>query len=757
MLHHDFIPFHLDLVTSRPWTLALIVAMVLGCALPLAAQDGGADPEFLKQYAETYRFRLGKPTRLTPTPEGDSVLFLRSGPRDFVRDLWVFDRETGEERKLLTAEDLLGGGEETLTEEEKARRERQRLAARGIATFDLSDDGTTIVAPLSGSLYLVDRASGAVRSLTPEAGFPIDPQMAPPGDRVAYVVDGDLWVWDLESGAERRLTERTSETVTYGLAEFVAQEEMSRHHGYWWSPDGDFLAYQRSDTDGLPTFHIADPMDPAVPPQAWPYPRAGAKNAEVELGIMPVAGGETVWVDWDREQYPYLAHVTWPSNGPLSILVQNRHQTEQVLYAVEPSDGSVRELVVEKDDAWVEIDNEMPRWLGEQGFLWTTERNGGRQLELRAPDGSLRWAVTEPGFGYRNLIQVSADRRFVWVRASDDPTQSHIWQLPLEVPSDLGETALTDNPGVHNAVFSPDGSLRIYALDFPFLPPRWEVRDGNDTVLGRLDSLAENPSSLPRLQYVTVGEDLVFHAALVRPRDFDKTKKYPVIVKVYGGPTSQVVQRSRNRYAFEQWMADQGFVVVLIDNRGTPNRDREWTRALKNNFVDIVLEDQEAVLRQLGERFGELDLDRVGMYGWSYGGYISAMAAMRRGELFKAGVAGAPVTDWHDYDTHYTERYIGLPQENPEAYRVSNVLTYADQLEVPLLIIHGTADDNVYFVHALKMSDALFRAGKDHDFLPLAGFTHMVPDPLVVERLYTRVMSFFDEHLGAPRAAEENP
>ncbi|MEM9556888.1 MAG: DPP IV N-terminal domain-containing protein [Acidobacteriota bacterium] len=723
----------------------------------LVATASGPSDDFLQRYAETFRFRLGYPSSVEITPDGDAVLFLRSGGRSFVRDLYLFDPATGTESKLLTAEEILGGVEEELTDEEKARRERMRLAARGIAGYSLSGDGTEILAPLSGRLFVVDRSSKKARELTVEGGFPIDPRFSPGGEAIAYVADGDLYVIDVEADDATRLTTRTSETVTNGLPEFVAQEEMDRDHGYWFSPDGSKIAYQRTDVDGVETFYIPDPADPGKAPQSWPYPRPGKTNASVRLGVIAATGGETVWVDWDRKEYPYLATVRWQKDAPLTILVQDRHQQEQVLYAVDDATGAVTELLRETDDAWLNLDQSMPLWLpGGERFLWTTERRGAWQLELRAADGSLVREVTPLDFGYAGFQHLDADEGTggaVYVTAAQDPTQSHIWRLPLD---GRGKgVQLTEEPGMHGIQISDNGSLQIVKSATLDAASRAEVRRADGTVLGVLGEQAEDSGLDLQLEFVEVGEDPSFHSVVVRPEGFDPSLSYPVILQVYGGPHAQTVTKTGTRYTLNQWIANQGYIVVSIDGRGTPRRGRAWERTIRGNFIDQPLADQVTTLKALGERFPEMDLERVGVFGWSFGGYFSAMATMRHPELFDAGVAGAPVTDWQDYDTHYTERYIGLPQEDPEAYEVSNVLTYADQLEKPLLIIHGTADDNVYFVHALKMSDALLRAGKDHEFLTLSGHTHMVTEPAIVERMYRRIMDFFHENLGdpAPRQA----
>lgn len=734
----------------------IIAAFALACladgasAPPCAAQTAAPADSFLRQYASTYRFRLGRPTSIQVAPAGDAVLFLRSGPRSFVQDLYSFDAATGRERVLLTAERILRGAEEKLSAGEKARRERMRLAARGIASYQLSKDGARLLVPLAGRLFVVERASGAVAELEAAAGA-LDPRFSPDARQVAYVRDGDLYVTDVATGAERRLTTRENADVSHGEAEFVAQEEMGRFRGFWWSPDGRTLACQRTDVSLVERFHIADPVHPERPPARWAYPRPGRANADVRLLLIPAAGGSATEVRWDRARHPYLATVVWEERAPLTLLVQNRGQTEEVLLAVDEASGATRPLLTETDDAWLNLDQEMPRWLEDgSAFLWTSEREGEWKLELRARDGRLLRALTPAGFGYRGLAHLDARRGMAWVRASADPTGTHLWRVPLD-PKRGKPGRVTRESGLHGAAFSKGHELWVHTLDGLAGERRQTVTRRDGRALGELRSVAESPPALPNLELTTVGDSLLFHAAIVRPRDFDPLRRYPVLVEVYGGPHAQMVLAARARYVLDQWFADRGFVVVMLDGRGTPGRGRAWERALRGSFIAVPLADQVAGLRALGAKYPELDLERAGIFGWSYGGYATAMAVMRRPDVFRAGVAGAPVTDWHDYDTHYTERYIGLPDAHPGAYEESSALASAKDLARPLLVIHGTDDDNVYFMHGIKLCDALYRAGRPFEFLPLTGFTHMVADPLVTERLQQRIADFFILHLGGPR------
>lgn len=711
-----------------------------------------ADPAFLEQYAATNRFRLGKPGAIRVTPDGDAVLFLRSGARSFAGDLWVYDVSRGTERILLTSDQLLGGTSESLTAEELARRERTRSAARGIASFDLSKDGMRVLVSLSGQLFVFDRGSEKIRSYSSDHGFPIDARFSPDGTKIACVRDGDLYVIDVESGAESRLTERPNALIEHGLAEFVAQEEMKRMSGYWWSPDSQWIAYQRTDVAGVETMHIADPVSPTTPPQTWPYPRPGKANAAVELGVIPATGGQTVWIDWDAEAHPYLASVVWTEHAPLTIVTQNRRQTVSSVWSVETTSGSVTHLFDETDEAWINIDQDVPRWLPDgSAFLWTTERNGAWQIELRRRDGILIRAVTPPTPAYRGIEFVDADGEVVFYRASEDPTESHLYATSIRDGSIVPRLLTRAQPGFHTLTSASRSGVAVHHFAPKHGRESWMIRelhtDSLGDMLGALRSDVERPSFDPNLELTTIGEDPVLHAAIIRPRNFDPGAMYPVIVHVYGGPGVQTVTAQPERYLLDQWIADHGYIVVWIDGRGTPARGRDWERAIKGNFIDVPLADQVSGLRLVADHVPQMDTSRVGVFGWSFGGYFSAMATMRAGEVFHCGFAGAPVCDWLDYDTHYTERFLGIPQKSSDAYRVSNVLTYADRLERPLLIYHGTADDNVFLVHSLKMSDALFRSGREHEFVPLAGLTHMVVEPVAVQRMYSHLMRFFAHHL----------
>jgi len=702
---------------------------------------------FLRQYAKTRRFLSGRPVMPQFLADPQQMLFLRSPPDSPVQTLFRLDAKTGKTVEVLTPESLLQGAQQTLTAEEKARLERLRVSARGFTSYRLSKDKSRVAVSLSGKLYVVDLASGKSQALKTGNGAAVDPRFSPNGKHLAYVRETDVFAVDLKTGKERRLTRGGSELKTHGLAEFVAQEEMSRHQGFWWSGDSKFIAYQEADLTEVEQLRVQDAFHPEKAPDAFAYPRAGKQNARVRLGIVSAEGGSTVWARWDAEKYPYLATVKWPRNGELTLVVQDRRQREEQVLAVNPKTGATRMLLTEKDEAWLNLDQEFPRWLEDgSGFLWYTERNGAAEVELRAKDGSLSRSWVPPSAHFVAFAGVDEKAGQLYFTANPEVIRTQLFRAqPGKPPERVTLEGLS--PGWVEAELSEDGqALRISHTSVAAMP-RTYLYSVDGKRLAELPSVADEPDVALKVEFrkVKVAEEL--HAAIFRPRTQKPGQKLPVILSVYGGPSSSTVRDVMREHLLSQWYADLGFIVVKVDNRGTPNRHRSFEKAIVDDFSKVILDDQVAALHALGKELPELDLTRVGIEGWSFGGYLSALAVLKRPDVFRVAVAGAPVVDWTDYDTHYTERYLGLPQQNVEGYKNSSLLTYADKLARPLLLIHGTADDNVYFLHTLKLSDALFRAGKPHGVLPLSGLTHMVPDPLYTERLYERVAQYLADGL----------
>ena len=745
--------------------LPALVAGVLFLLLPGVAPADPADT-FLRDFAETRGFMLGRPVNPTPTPDGTAVLFLRArSAREPSQELYEFNVATGETHRLLSPADALQGAAESLSPEEKARRERQRISVGGFTSFSISRDSRLVLLGLSGKLYVLDRARHIARELATGPGTIVDPKFSPDSRRVAYVRNQDVCVLDLVTGKETAVTTGGTETVSHGLAEFVAQEEMARFSGYWWSPDSRRIVYQESDASQVETWYVADPSKPDNEPARSFYPRPGKNNVGVRLGVVFVdAPGETVWLDWDRVSSPYLGKVQWDDDGPLTLTVLSRDQTDLTLLRADPTWGDTTPLLTEHDDAWVNLDQDVPRWLAEAdggGFLWTTERNGHPELERRDASGGLVRTLTGRA-SYSRLVTVAdgaayyvADDAFLDDLRPGAAWDENVWKVSLRDPEDSPHPAAATLRAGTLAARAGDGD-KVFAVQRQSADEMatTEIRRfGDMEIVGTLPSVAESPAA-PRVEYTTtVPEegDPEFRAVIVRPRRAadEPTQRWPVIVDVYGGPSHRQALHTLRPYLLDQWLADQGFIVVAIDGRGTPGRGRDWERAVAGHFGSVPLDDQVKVLQTLGRTHPEMDLDHVGVTGWSFGGYLSALAVLRRPDVFKAAVAGAPVVDWMDYDTCYTERYLGVPGQGrwPQAYEEGSLLTYARNLSCPLLVVHGTADDNVYLRHSLRLMDALFRAGRSADFLPLSNFTHMVPDPVVRTRLEEKIAAYFHLHL----------
>jgi dipeptidyl-peptidase-4 len=443
------------------------------------------------------------------------------------------------------------------------------------------------------------------------------------------------------------------------------------------------------------------------------------------------------WIEWDRNKYPYLVRVSPTKFGPLTITVETREQHELALLEANPDTGATRLLLKEDDPEWVNIDQSVPVWLPSHEFVWTSERTGAWQLELRHADGSLDRVVVPPEKGLQHFSGVTG--LYLFLLAGKNPSESELWRAN---PNDTELTRLAG--GFHAVSLSENGaSVLADTAQAPDSLAKTLVRRTDGSVLGELPSVAEEPPYYPRIEFTD--DSTKFVSSIVRPRNFDRSKKYPVIVDVYAGPGFSRVEKIAESYLIDQWLADQGYVVVSFDGRGTPGRGRDWERALYQKFGEIPLADQVSALTDFAAKHQELDLKRVGITGWSFGGYMSALAVLRRPDVFKAAVAGAPVTDWFDYDTHYTERYLGLPGD--AVYTASSLIGDAPKLSRPLLIIHGTADDNVYFRHSLKLIDALEKAGRSFQFLPIAGSTHMVLDPGLRVQIDKRTVEFFNATL----------
>jgi dipeptidyl-peptidase-4 len=727
---------------------------------------------FPRQEARTRRFTLGVPRAFRIAPDGTRVTYLRTRDGgDPVTCLWLLDVGNGPER-LVADPRTLGGDEEDLPPQERARRERVREQAGGIVAYATDADFTVAVFSWSGRVYAVDltRAGAEPREVAVPAPA-LDPRPDPAGQRLAYVCAGALRVASLNGVAEALLAPggrpleppedlvladpRGAERVTYGLAEFVAAEEMERHRGYWWSPDGSALLVARVDEAPVTRWHIADPANPGRPPAEVAYPAAGTPNAEVSLLLVRLDGG-TVEVAADLAAFPYLVTACWDGAHDPLVVVQSRDQRTMRLLSVDPGSGRAEVLHEDTDPRWLEIVPGVPAWLADGRLVWTADREDTRRLLVGAP-GALA-PVTPPGLQVRGVLDVDGDT--VLFQASAEPTEVGLWTYGPGGLSRIGEGAGVESgvraggtTVVSSRGLGDDGvTVRVH-------------RDGR--VAAELPSLAERPAlPAPRPALFGAGSRQIRTAVLFPSWHQPGQRKLPVLLDPYGGPHAQRVVQARAAYLTPQWFAEHGFAVVIADGRGTPGRGPEWERAVAGDLAGPVLEDQVDALRDATARFADLDTGRVAIRGWSFGGYLAALAVLRRPDVFHAAIAGAPVTDWRLYDTHYTERYLGHPDQDPEAYQRSSLIPLAERAGEttpsgeaaapgkadarPLMLIHGLADDNVVVAHTLRLSGALLGAGYPHTVLPLSGITHMASQETVAENLLLLQLDFLRAALEPP-------
>ncbi|WP_369391679.1 prolyl oligopeptidase family serine peptidase [Streptomyces sp. CG1] len=696
---------------------------------------------FPRRHARTQRFTLGAPRAFTVAPDGSRVAFLRSASgTDRANSLWIMDLPEGTERLAADPGTLLGGACEELSTEERARRERSREGGAGIVGYAADTALELASFALSGRLFTAELRAGTTRELR-VPGPVIDPRPAPDGQHIAYVARGALRVVGAEGEDDRALAEPESEQVTYGLAEFVAAEEMGRSRGFWWAPDGRRLLVARVDDTPVRRWWIADPAHPEREPLNIAYPAAGTPNADVQLFVIGLDGARTE-VAWDRSRYPYLAHVHWSAAGAPLLLVQARDQRSQLFLAVDPETGATRMVHADEDPSWLELFAGVPCWSPSGQLVRIADEGGARVLAVGERP------LTSGQLHLRAVLDVGPEDVLVSASAGEEVQEPEIGEVHVYRVNELGVERLSQEPGVHTAVRA--GGVTVLVSATPDRPgTRVQVlRDGKPTATVR--SYAEDPGLSPRVT-LTQGGARRIPCAVLMPRDYHGDTPLPVLMDPYGGPHGQRVLAAHNPHLTSQWFADQGFAVIVADGRGTPGRSPAWEKSIRDELAAVVLQDQVDALHALAEEF-PLDLGRVAIRGWSFGGYLAALAVLRRPDVFHTAVVGAPVTDLRLYDTHYQERYLGLPDEQPEVYRRNSVIDDAGLVDPaephrPMLIIHGLADDNVVVAHSLRLSSALLAAGRPHEVLPLSGVTHMTPQETVAENLLRLQLDFLRRSL----------
>jgi dipeptidyl-peptidase 4 len=711
------------------------------------------------------------PRGLKIAPDGSRVTFLRGKADDQnALDLWEYNLADNATRLLVDSR-ALQPEEEVLSDAEKATRERQRIAGlKGIVNYRWSPDSQRLLFPLAGQLYLYDLAAKpeeAVRSLTPKDAEIIDAQVAPSGRYVSFVSRQNLWVVDLKTNLKLRLTDDGKGTVHNGEAEFIAQEEMDRFTGYWWSPTGEWIAFERYDEADVPAVQRFEIQPDRTDVTEQRYPAAGQANARVQLGLIRPGGGRARWIDLGEEKDIYLNRVSWKPDGEAVVFQrQSRDQRRIDLVEVDVDTLKQRLLIRETNPVWINLHDDL-RFLKQQpAFIWASERSGNKHLYLYSADGKEKFPLSSGSWHVDRLLAVDEAAGLVYVAGNrDNALDKQVYALKLDGSNAANPQRITAEDGWHDATFAGDNGgsgigLFVDSWSDPRTPIQVSVRKPDGS---RVAWIAENrlDDSHPYAPYRAAhivpefgsikaadGQDLWYR--LYKPAGFDAAKRYPVISHFYGGPTTQLAKRDFGDL-FDQYLAQQGYVVITLDNRGMSRRGRAFSDPINRQLGNIEVEDQRAALQWLASQ-PWVDGKRMGVFGWSYGGYLSLMMLGKASDLVAAAVSVAPVTEWAMYDTHYTERYLGQPKDNAEGYRKSGVLSWIEGMTSPLLLIHGMADDNVLFTNSTQLMAELQNRGKDFDLMTYPGGKHGMSTPAMKKHVYNTIHRWFDRQLKAPGA-----
>jgi len=745
-------------VFGRTFFLLVSVLMSLDSSNLVAAEPNHpTSPKSGRRAVETADLvRQPSPGNALPasfafSADSKTVSYLKSEEASLNRVYWKTGIDPVQPRVAARAPGA-GDTEANLPLAEKLRRERQRARDTGISQVIRASKADVAIVPLKGDLYLL--TDKGLEQLTKSPSPDIDPQLTDDGTKVAFVRDDELHVLDLKSKAETKLTEGSADGLTHGLAEFAAQEELGRSTGYWWAPDGSKIVYQETDERHIPLFTIVNEGGDSIGSETHRYPFAGKANAKVRLGVVASTGGKTVWLKLPGlEHDDYLARVHWESPNSLLIQLLSRDQKRLGLYRVDATSGESRLMFEDRSTTWINLHDDLHLIKKTGEFVWSNEATGFRHLDLRNSDGKLVRQLTSGDWPVDRAVHLDEERREVWFLAGKEtPLESQLYRVSL----DGGElTKITAEPGMHSVTVSHDGSMFVDQVSTRNKPTVTTLRDRTGKLLGTIDDaksdarfeqLALNP---PVFLTFKSRDGVELHGAYYPPHSAKPAEKTPLIVMVYGGPHVQTVTESWSLTSDlnAQLLSQHGFAVWKMDNRGSSRRGHVFEAALSRRMGSIEVQDQVDGFRFIASVKPEIDATRVGITGRSYGGYMTLRALAEAPDVFHAGLAGAPVTDWDGYDTAYTERYMGTPENNAKGYRESSVLPVVGKIRGKLLVIHGMMDENVHFRHSARLANALIAASKPFELLPLPESRHSVRREADILYYAQRMLSFFEDSL----------
>jgi len=692
------------------------------------------------------------------SPDGSRVTFLKGKESDYERlDLWEFDIKTGVTRLLFDSDDLHTGKEE-LSEEEKARRERMRLSGSGIVSYKWSKDGKALLFPLAGDVYYYKMGDKKARKIVNTPEFETDIRFSPNANSISFIREQNLFIKHIKSGKETQLTHDGKGTIKNGMAEFVAQEEMGRMTGYWWSDDESKIAFTRVDESPVEMVTRAEIYADDIKLVKQRYPFAGKANVKIELGVIALDSKRVKWIELSDNKEGYLPRVKWTKdNSILSYQWQSRDQKHLQLKTFDWNTKKTKTLVSKKSDTWINLNKDL-RYLKNGNFIWASEEDGYNHLYLHSANGKLIQQLTSGDWVVERIKHIDEKLGVIYFTGrKDTPLESHLYSVSIK-PQQSQQTKkikkISSRSGMHAIRFSEDGDSYVDYFSSVTTPPQVSLHKVSGR---RIAWLSENKidNNHPLFDYkadliepefgsFVTHENIKFYYRMYKPANFNPSKKYPTMVYLYGGPHAQMVRNYWGNYLL-QYMAQQGYVVFTMDNRGSNYRGKKFEDGLYRAMGSIEIDDQISGVKFL-HTFPWIDKDKIGVHGHSYGGYMTLMAMFKAGEYFKAGVAGAPVTDWSLYDTHYTERYMGTPEQNEKAYKDSSVFPYATQLTGDLLIYHGMADDNVLFKNSTKLYKILQDNNIAFSSMDYPGKKHSLRGKKTQMHRANLIKNFFDLH-----------
>ncbi len=749
----------ISLIGTRPWTYQIdsmkpVIPLFLSVFLIASISAKELTLEAIYSDAGLTGPRLRSPAF---SPDSKLITFLRGRPEDANRyDLWAHEVETGEQSRLVNADDLFSN-EEILSDEEKARRERMRFQGSGITSYQWNEDGTGLLFPLAGDLYYYDVIHQQAKQLTQTEAFELDAKFSADGKLVAFIRDQDIFVLNLETGEERAVTTDGEGPIKNGMAEFVVQEEIQRFTGYWWSPHDNQIAFIRVDESAVTEVKRNEIYADHIKIIEQRYPYTGEANASSKLGVIDLNSGSTQWIDTGDDPDFYIPWVKWTGYGNLlTYQWQSRDQQRLELRVAGPVGSTPPVLIEETSTTWINLHQDLRFFENDNRILWSSEKTGYKHLyvitnDQETPLTTGNWVVSSVA---------SVDEKNEWAYFTgwtESPTEQHLYRVNLDGSNATQPQQISQRAGHHKVTFSADSQYYFDSYSNINQPTQVSLHRADGTLLTYLleNKLDEGHPLNPYLESwidpvfgtLPANDGTELHYKYFKPITPEPADGFPVITYVYGGPL--VGQQVRNAWSnttlWAQYMAARGYVVFTLDNRGSYNRGKAFEDVIYKQLGDVELQDQVAGAKWLEEQ-SWVDGDRIGIYGHSYGGYMTLMAMFKAGDTYTAGVSGAPVTDYRLYDTHYTERYLSTPQKNADGYDASSVFPYTEGLSGNLLIYHGMADDNVLFVNTTKLIKQLQDQGKVFDFMAYPGSKHGFDNQTNLHRAKT-IEAFFSKNL----------